>query len=414
MHMKGRPLLSVILLPCLLIALLELQQTNAFLTPITGTSRSTAISTGEISHRQVTPYSSLDEKQKFGPSMSNIKKKKTTTTTWRSMNDEISIEKDHHPTASISSFAYKGLSLAYAVQVIMTLNRRGPTIPCFNVINGPCLAAAISLILSYHNSDIDVPSKLMNGTLVLYSMVCLTLVYLVPQVNKPFGLLYMMTGLSAFFISSKGYCNQFPNFNCILKQTKRILPRIQQANMSIPKDLNSLLYMVCMVNVILLKGGIIAEVMKMSTFSYTILAYKVGFMAKLTVLGGSLVTLRDGTNQKLLKQSRFRILNLFVSYVFGSMAGTYMCVCVCVRLFVSVDHESFLLLICILSCCYLFILLCPHLCFIFFLFLSFCVHKTVMKSVFNFAQKGGLLSQSWDGYLSLISAAACFKNVIFP
>ena len=221
---------------------------------------------------------------------------------------------------------YKGLALAYLAQVAMALNKSGPTLFCANIIGGPALAGAISWILSSgklatirggHTSF-----KLMNGTLILYSITCLTLVALVPQLNKPFGLLYMLTGAFTFLINAKGYTSYS---NSIVEETKKILPRIHSANLyAWPKDVPNVLYMICMVTVIVLKTQLLLQ---LSTYVSTLkssrllIASNVSMLAKLTVLGGSLVTLRDAANEKILGNAQFRKLNLFVSYVFGTMAA---------------------------------------------------------------------------------------------
>ena len=224
------------------------------------------------------------------------------------------------------SIGYKGIALAYLAQVVMALNKSGPTLFCANIIGGPALAGAISWILSSgklatirggHTSF-----KLMNGTLILYSITCLTLVALVPQLNKPFGLLYMLTGAFTFLINAKGYTSYS---NSIVEETKKILPRIHSANLyAWPKDVPNVLYMICMVTVIVLKTQVLLQ---LSTYVSTLkssrllIASNVSMLAKLTVLGGSLVTLRDAANEKILGNAQFRKLNLFVSYVFGTTAA---------------------------------------------------------------------------------------------
>ena len=224
------------------------------------------------------------------------------------------------------SIGYKGLGLAYLAQVVMALNESGPTLFCANIIGGPALAGAISWILSSGKLETirggHTSLKLMNGTLILYSITCLTLVALVPQLNKAFGLLYMLTGAFTFLINAKGYTSYS---NSIVEETKKILPRIHSANLyAWPKDVPNVLYMVCMVTVIVLKTQVLLQ---LSTYvsalksSRLLIASNVSMLAKLTVLGGSLVTLRDAANEKILGNAQFRKLNLFVSYVFGTMAA---------------------------------------------------------------------------------------------
>lgn len=224
------------------------------------------------------------------------------------------------------SIGYKGLGLAYLAQVVMALNESGPTLFCANIIGGPALAGAISWILSSGKLETirggHTSLKLMNGTLILYSITCLTLVALVPQLNKAFGLLYMLTGAFTFLINAKGYTSYS---NSIVEETKKILPRIHSANLyAWPKDVPNVLYMICMVTVIVLKTQVLLQ---LSTYvsalksSRLLIASNVSMLAKLTVLGGSLVTLRDAANEKILGNAQFRKLNLFVSYVFGTMAA---------------------------------------------------------------------------------------------
>ena len=227
----------------------------------------------------------------------------------------------------ILSFGYGSLSVAYVTQVIMALNKSGPTLTFYSAIGGPALAGALSLILSREkrsNSNDNVSSKLMNGTLMIYSCLCLILVGLAPQLDKPFGKLYFISALFTFLVNAKGYSRGYP-MSGFVEETKRILPRIHEANVyARPRDLPNFVYLVGMVTVILLKADIILPFLAdPSSYPLRVMAFKVSSLAKLSVLGGSLVTLRDAANQKLLGQGRFKCLNLFVSYIFGSLAGAF-------------------------------------------------------------------------------------------
>jgi len=238
------------------------------------------------------------------------------------------------------SVLYKITSCTYMAQIVMALLKSGPSLMFANAIGGPALAFLLTWILSLRDSfetDLLGSAKMMNGTLMIYSCICLVLVSIMPQLNKPFGVLFFTSAISTLIIAAKGYSNDL----AFIKSTKDILPRIHKANFyAVPKDLPNKLYAICMLAVILLKtntilgnaaprGFLARKISSIAKLTNTVLgnaaprgflAWKVSSIAKLSILGGTLVTLRDAANQKLLGRGRFRMVNIFVGLFFVPIA----------------------------------------------------------------------------------------------
>jgi hypothetical protein len=223
---------------------------------------------------------------------------------------------------SLQAVGYGSLSLAYSAQIMMEFAKSGLSTLFHSAVGGPAVAGVLSMILcsgeiGKHKNDIS--SKLMNGTLMIYSSLCMLLVSLAPQFQTAFGMLFSLSALFTFLINAKGFLKGFEGINILL-------PRIHKANMyAIPRDLPNLFYYVAMISVILLKADAIiplfADFYANGIFPRTI-AHNVSIIAELSILGGSLVTLRDAANEKILGTGRFRWLNLIISYVFGFMAAS--------------------------------------------------------------------------------------------
>lgn len=226
----------------------------------------------------------------------------------------------------IISIGYGSLALAYITQIGMAMNKSAG-LYLHSAIGGPVMAAVLSLILvcgGLNDSKSDASSKLMNGSLMIYSSLCLVLVGLAPQLNTQFGQLYFASSLLTFMINAKGYSGDL-SLKGFVSETKSLLARIHDANIYTYKnarDVPNFFYLVGMLAVVLMKTDVVLPII-FDPFSFPkrVFAYKVSTLAKLCVVGGSLVTLRDATNQKILKQGRFRVLNISVAYVFGSLAG---------------------------------------------------------------------------------------------
>jgi len=224
----------------------------------------------------------------------------------------------------ILSLSYKVSSMTYVTQIIMAFLKSGFKPISANSIGSPVLAAYLTWNLSNKENirEQDVSSKIMNGVLIIYSSLCLSVTAIIPKFNDRLIQLYCITALSTFILSAKGYSRGLPHTGIkgIIQETKALMPRIRNANFyARPRNVSTVFYLICMATVILLKmEQMIPILLDPAMRSPMILAFKMSNLAKLSVLGGSLVTLRDAANEGLLGQTRFRILNIFASYVFGA------------------------------------------------------------------------------------------------
>lgn len=227
------------------------------------------------------------------------------------------------------SLSYKTVSMAYFTQILMAFRKSSGLNPLStNSIGGPLLASFLTYTLSQNENivDQDGTSKLMNGVLMIYTFVCLSVTGFLPKFQDLYSNLFIGTAIITLLTSMKGYSRTWPKSGMegILHETKRIMSRIHKANFyAIPKTPSTISYMVCMVAVIVLK---MEQIISITTIiscglqSPLRMALKINRLAELSVLGGSLVTLRDASNEDILGQSRFRILNLLACCVFGTYA----------------------------------------------------------------------------------------------
>ncbi|GFH44229.1 hypothetical protein CTEN210_00703 [Chaetoceros tenuissimus] len=267
----------------------------------------------------------LAEKIQDAPRIQHVRIQKSHNFKMSQSSSDISNEN----TGKKLSLSYKLASMAYFTQILMAFRQKsGLNLLSTNSMGGPLLASFLTYTLSKNESivDQDGTSKFMNGVLMIYTFVCLSVTGFLPKFQDIYTNLFIGTAIITLLPSIKGYSRTWPSSGIegILNETKRIMPRIHKANFyTIPKTPSTISYMVCMVAVIVLKMEQILSIAMNPSFSSQSpmwMALKINRLAELSVLGGSLVTLRDASNEDILGQSRFRILNILACYVFGSYA----------------------------------------------------------------------------------------------
>ena len=269
--------------------------------------------------------SKLAEKAQGAPASQHMRIRNSLNFKMSQSSSDLSTEN----TGKKLSLSYRMASIAYLTQILMAFRKSSGLNPLStNSISGPLLASFLTYTLSKRESivDQDGTSKLMNGVLMIYTFVCLSVTGFLPKFQDIYTNLFIGTAIVTLLISIKGYSRTWPRSGLegIIHETKRIMPRIHKANFyAIPKTPSTISYMVCMVAVIVLKSEQIASIVINPSYSVQSpmwMALKINRLAELSVLGGSLVTLRDASNQDILGQSRFRTLNILACYVFGTYA----------------------------------------------------------------------------------------------
>ena len=249
------------------------------------------------------------------------------------------VDKRKNNTSSQSStIGYGCVALAYFIQIFLSFkkNHWQPKIS-LSETGAPGIACAISFILSaskikYDRGKDDVPSFLMNGTLMIYSSLCMLQFSLAAQqITTSFTKFFLGTAIFSFLLNAKEYSSIYKEG--FIRGNEHLIPRIHKANLyALPKDLPNMIYFVGMLIVILLKVNLFIPILSASRNAGISLASrgsivsKVSSLANLSILGGSLVTIRDAANQKYLSQKRFLVLNFFINLLFCSLVGKFIIV----------------------------------------------------------------------------------------
>jgi len=237
-------------------------------------------------------------------------------------------------SSQFSSIGYGCVTLAYFIQIFLSFWQ--PTIS-LSETGAPGLACAISFILrvskiKYDRGKDDVPSFLMNGTLMIYSSLCMLQFSLAAQqITTSFAKFFLGTAIVSFLLNAKEYSSIYKEG--FIRGNGHLIPRIHKANLyALPKDVPNMIYFVGMLIVILLKVNLFIPILAASPNAGISLASrgsivsKVSSLANLSILGGSLVTIRDAANQKYLSQKRFLVLNFFISLLLSSLVGKFIIV----------------------------------------------------------------------------------------
>ena len=238
---------------------------------------------------------------------------------------------------------YRGVSMLHFAQVLMEFKKSGVTLGSLNVVGGPLMATGLMILLGDAAESQQLQKdtfKRLNGLMVLYATLALSLVALVPQIDNPFGLLFLLSGSSTLFAGVKGYFAglRADGNKSFLAETQRLfqaasnttmntcIPSKQQLHkMSSLGDFISLwvvaikkMYLVFTVGLILTT----TTTTTVSTMRLKIAPHLSHFM-KLTILGGSLITTISIQDSSVSTQETnvVTILSILIAYVFSTMAA---------------------------------------------------------------------------------------------
>jgi hypothetical protein len=224
---------------------------------------------------------------------------------------------------------YRGVSMLYLGQVIMAFKKSSLTLGCLNVVGGPLMASGVTFLLGSASEKqylaLDTFKRL-NGLLVLYATICLGIVALVPQLHQTFGLLFFISGTTTLLVGVKGY---FAGLSAdgnksFASETSRLFDGASRVTLAFPPKITvgEFISLWCVATRKLrLAVGVIQVILSAGLVKSQI-APKISQLAKLTILGGSLVcaiSLEDTTARDMALVP----LNMMISYVFFTMAGKF-------------------------------------------------------------------------------------------
>lgn len=246
---------------------------------------------------------------------------------------EVGNEGNFYPDQFALIKIYRGVSMLYVGQILMSFKKSGFTLACFNVIGGPLVAAGLMLLLgnAAKNQNLEYDTfKRLNGLMVLYSTLALMLVALVPQLHSPFGLLWLVTATSSLWVTVKGYFAglKADKNKIFFPETQRLLNDAAKVSIAIPPKGISyidffLLWTVAIKKTTLVLGILQILLSTVGPMKFKIIPRLLSHLMKLTILGGSLVTETSIEDDSSIRHSVAGPVNMLVSYVFFSMGGAY-------------------------------------------------------------------------------------------
>jgi hypothetical protein len=228
------------------------------------------------------------------------------------------------------AIGYLVFSAAYLLQILLAIRKTGfVTLAVANAVGGPLLASGLAFLLATaasHNRFSRDTCKRLNGLMVLYTSLGLLLVGLAPQFHTFFGWLWFGTSLSGLCLSVLGYLKGVhAQGKTFATETLRLTAEAQQTTLAMPQNFASLAYSCGLAVIASRKGLLCLEIFNLSlssSSSYAIAA-RVSRFAKLTILGGTTVILKDAAHRGRLHAATFCFLNLLSSIVVGSTAGKF-------------------------------------------------------------------------------------------
>lgn len=237
---------------------------------------------------------------------------------------------------------YRGVSMLHFAQVLMAFKKSGVTLGSLNVVGGPLMATGLMILLGDAAESQQLQKdtfKRLNGLMVLYATLALSLVALVPQIDNPFGLLFLLSGSSTLFAGVKGYFAglQADGNKSFLAETQRLfqaasnttmntcIPSKQQLlKMSSLGDFISLWVVAIKKIYLVFTIGLILTTTKTTVSSMRLkIAPHLSHFMKLTILGGSLITTMSIQDSSVSTQETNVVttLSILISYVFSTMAA---------------------------------------------------------------------------------------------
>lgn len=237
------------------------------------------------------------------------------------------------------AIGYRVFSAAYLLQILLAIRKTGGvTLAVANVAGGPLLASGLVYLLatmdnaSQQNQFSRDTTLRLNGLIALYSSLGLV-VGLVPQCHSFSWWLYFGTSFSVLSLSVLGYIQGVDpavQGQTVSTETLRLTKEAQHTTFAMPQNVASFGYSCALAVIASCKGLLCLEIFNRlllpssSSSSIAIaIAANVSRFAKLTVLGGTIVILKDAAHRGRLDAKTFRVLNLLSAIVLGSTAGKF-------------------------------------------------------------------------------------------
>jgi hypothetical protein len=236
-------------------------------------------------------------------------------------------KKVYHDQLALTKL-YRGVSMLHFGQIVMAVKKSGLSLGCLNVIGGPLMAFGVTFLLGNacdkQHLAMDT-SKRLNGVLVLYATLALCLVALVPQLHNPFGMLWFISASSTLFVAVKGYFSglKADSDKTFFPETLRLFSDASRTTLAVPPNGITFGDFFSLWTVAIRKASLvwgILQVLLSVGLEKSQIAPKLSQLAKLTLLGGSLVTAAsiEGSAERDLTMMP---LNMMTAYVFSTMAG---------------------------------------------------------------------------------------------
>jgi hypothetical protein len=263
------------------------------------------------------------------PSSARTRPTSTKTKLFSAISNENTPPSGTSKSHSRCAIGYGVCSAAHLLQIGLAIRRGGVTVAVANSAGGPLLASGLTYLLATaaaHNRFSRDTIKRLNGLMVLYSFLGLILVGLVPQFRSFFGWLWFGTSLSSLWISVLGYVRGVrEQGNTFSTETLRLTTEAQKTTFAKPHNLASLAYSCALAVIAARKGLLGLEIfnLALSSSSSITIAIKMSRLAKLTILGGTTVILKDGAHRGRTHSATFCFLNLLSSITFASTAGKF-------------------------------------------------------------------------------------------
>ncbi|CAJ1932601.1 unnamed protein product [Cylindrotheca closterium] len=227
---------------------------------------------------------------------------------------------------------YHGTSMIYCGQVALEIKKYGLTIGSLNSVGGSIMAAGITYLLGnlawkeYLGFD---TGKRLNGLLFLYAMVSLCTFTFVPNLCKLGGMLSLLSLFSSagtLLLATKGYLSGLcaDGNKSFLPETLRLCKGAVQTTMCRPPKDMTYPNFICLLTVAIRKAVLVGGVLNEVFFGggrTLLIVPKLIQLAKLTLLGGALVTSISVEDNEVAKKMVTGPINVMALYIFSFMSA---------------------------------------------------------------------------------------------
>jgi hypothetical protein len=287
-------------------------------------TRSFSHPAGKFNHATVPRLAPLTKTIKMTARRSKTQKLSQTS----SYNTNEAEKKVHHDQLALAKL-YRGVSMLYLGQVIMALKKSSLTLGCLNVVGGPLMASGVTFLLGSASKKQYLASdtfKRLNGLLALYATICLGIVALVPQLHQAFGQLFFISATTTLLVGVKGYFAGLcaDGNKSFVSETSRLFDGASRVTLAFPPKITvgDFISLWCVAaRKVSLALGVIQVILSAGPVKSQIVP-KISQLAKLTMLGGSLVCAISLVDTRA-RDMALVPLSMMISYVFFTMAGKF-------------------------------------------------------------------------------------------